>query len=81
MMQIANLESFNGAPQIDNRWSPVGVHKCETDDYDLHSEDNILVGLLVAIKHSSTSSSNNVRLRYGGAAQNNHSRSSVFMKL
>ena len=59
----------------------MGVHECEKDDYDLHSEDNILIGLLVSIKHCSTSSSNNIRLRYGGAAQNNNSRTSTFMKL
>jgi hypothetical protein len=80
-MQITDLLSFNGAPPVDNRWSSVSVHRCEEDDYDVHSEDNILVGLLVTIKHCSTTSSNNVKLRYGGAAQNSNSRSSVFTKL
>jgi hypothetical protein len=80
-MQITDVVSFNGAPPIDNRWSPVSVHLCEAEDYDANSEDNILVGLLVTIKHSSTSSSNNVKLRFGGAAQNNNSRSSTFTKL
>jgi hypothetical protein len=80
-MRITDLVSFNGAPPIDNQWSLVGIHECEKEDYDLHSEDNILVGSLVSIKHSSTSSSNKLRLRYAGAANNNNSRTSTFTML
>jgi hypothetical protein len=80
-MQIADLVSFNGAPPIDNRWSPVSVHQCEEEDYDVNSEDKILVGLLVSIKHCSTSTSNNLKLRYGGTALNSNSRGSTFAKL
>jgi hypothetical protein len=80
-MQITDLVSFNGAPPIDNRWSLVGIHECEKEDYDLHSEDNILVGSLVSINHSSASSSNKLMLRYAGAANNNNSRTSTFAML
>jgi hypothetical protein len=64
-----------------NRWSVVSVHQCEENDYDVNSEDNILVGLLVAIKHSSTSASNNIKLRFGGAAQIGNSSTSTFTRL
>jgi hypothetical protein len=80
-MQITDLVSFNGAPPIDNQWSSVSVHRCEEEDYDMKSEDNILVGLLVSIKHHSTTSSNNIKLRFGGIAQNSSSRGSTFAKL
>ena len=80
-MNTAQLISFNGAPPIDNRWTAVSVHSCENENYDVNSEDKILVGLLVSMKHSSTSSSNNLKLRFSGAAQNSNSRGSTFTKL
>ena len=80
-MQIADLVNFNGAPPIDNRWSLVSVHQCEEEDYDVNSEDKILVGLLVSIKHCATSTSNNLKLRFGGTALSNNSRVSTFAKL
>jgi hypothetical protein len=80
-MNTAQLISFNGAPPIDNRWTAVSIHSCENENYDVNSEDKILVGLLVSLKHSSTSSSNNLKLRFSGAAQNNNSRGSTFTKL
>jgi hypothetical protein len=80
-MRIADLQSFNGAPRIDVQWSLVSVHECETEEYDISSEDKVLVGMLVSMKHSSTSSSNNIKLRYGGMTQNSTSRTSSFMKL
>ena len=80
-MNTTHLVSFNGAPPIDNRWTSVSVHRCENENDDVNSEDKILVGLLVSMKHSSTSSSNNVKLRFGGAAQNSNSRGSTFTKL
>jgi hypothetical protein len=78
---MADLATFNGAPPIDNRWSSVSVHQCKEEDYDVNSEDNILVGLLVSTKHCSSSSSNNVKLRFGGTAQNSSSRGSTFARL
>jgi hypothetical protein len=80
-MNTAQYISFNGAPPIDDRWTSVSVHSCENENYDVNSEDKILVGLLISMKHSSTSTSNNIKLRYSGAAQNGNSRGSTFTKL
>ncbi len=80
-MNITDIVTFNGAPAIDYHWSLVGVHECEKENYDLDAEDKILVGLLISMKHCSTSPSNNIKVRFGGYGSNATSRGSAFNKL
>ena len=69
-MNITDIVTFNGAPAIDYHWSLVGVHECEKENYDLDAEEKILVGLLISMKHCSTSASNNIKVRFGGYGSN-----------
>lgn len=77
-MEVINLQTYNGAPPLDDQWRAISVHECEREDYDEQAEDKILICVLITMKHSSTSSSKNIKLRYGGAAQNSNSKGSKF---
>ena len=65
-MRIEDVVSFNGVPSIDSLWSIVSVHECEDEDFDMKSEDKILVAMLINMKHYTSGPSNNIKLRYGG---------------
>ena len=56
-------EPISGAPPQKLQWTVISVHECEEDDFDDISDDKVLVGILIALKHHSSSGNSSVRVR------------------
>lgn len=77
---ITMLVVANGAPAWKNRWKIVTIGECEEENFAAESEDTVLVGCLIAIKHYSTSNGGN-SLRGIRAAPTAGSRGNAFQRL
>lgn len=45
------LETIHGAPDWDSDWKIVSLLDCQNLDFNEHSEDKVLLGLLISIRH------------------------------
>ena len=56
-------ESVNGAPLWKPQWTVVNIHDCEDPSFDENSDDKVLIAILIALKHHSSSSNSSVRMK------------------
>ena len=79
-MALVAFESCADAPRV-THFGVVSLFDCEAADHDKNSDDKMLVGVLLDIKHHSSSTTRTMRTcgtRYGQDAGNLHVNDSLF---